>query len=207
MIFAHAHRINIADINAPGTFSRGTGEIRFNIESDRRNSRGPFYTFFHELGHMIDFYIGNDRNISGIANYGTMFSGERSQWAQEAYDAGRRDVRNQLNSVADDILSQPPFNEIGIEIVANPPFAETKIVSPRRDEVLDLLRQRAVSNIMRGERVEEGQAITYSQRLQLEIQEQMQDMLEGASMHSVRNVFGGFTNEGLSRFRAAHKRA
>ena len=187
LIFAFADRINIVDIYADiGSFTRATGEFRFNIINDRENRRGPFYTFFHELGHMIDFYINNPRGSCGTTPKGSMFSGERSEWAQLAYDAGRRDVEARLRALANEIagtMNIPPAFEFGVEI-----------------DMTEIAANMAVTRIMRGNRIEEGQATTDIGRLQLELQEQMQELLnndDDYTMRSVRDVFGGHTNEAV----------
>ena len=183
LLFAFADKINIVCIESNGLFRRvfENGEvvetrIYFNLERDRNNPRGPFFTLFHEIGHMIDFYFGQ------MVEAGGTFSRHHDQFGEDLFRAIRNDVENQLISVANQIF--PDF------------FVERALLSE------------AISNIMAGSRVLYGDDLTAVERLQLEIQENMNAILSGRAnpelpnkmrdnMFSVSDVFAGMTNSAV----------
>lgn len=44
----------------PSSFSHKENKVSYVYEKDRKNSRGAYYSFFHELGHAIDYNYGQD---------------------------------------------------------------------------------------------------------------------------------------------------
>ena len=112
-----------------------------------------------------------------------MFSWERSQWAQAAFDAGRGDVRAHLHVVASEIAATMNIAPI--------------ILFDREIDMTEITISLAVNNIMMGNRIEPEQADTPARELQLVLQEEVQNRLGGAAMSSVRDIVGGLTNEAV----------
>jgi len=187
LFFAFADKINITCINSPAFFyppdstlpcgtKALTPQIHFNVGTDRNNPRGPFASFFHEIGHMIDWYSGQGESF---------FTSSVSPDSQRLYDSLRMDVRNQLHIVANDILSSDLFN-----MPAN--------MSRTVEAFYNQMRNQAIENIMEGKRVEA--ATNEIERLQLAIQDMMADVLHGSNINSMVNVWdisAGITNNAI----------
>lgn len=54
-------RFEIISTTKNGRFYSSDDAMRFNVREDRKNERGAYFTFFHELGHAIDYYYGKDK--------------------------------------------------------------------------------------------------------------------------------------------------
>ena len=194
LFFHFADKINITDITASGIFYlpgsklpcgaiATTSEIHFNVINDRTDPRGSYWVFFHEIGHMIDWYIGQGDGF---------FSSKTSTDSQRFFDAMTTDVSRRLNSVAGSIVSQPPYS-----IDAS--------ISPAMTIYINSLREQAIANIMAGKKVERNNAVTELDFLQLSIQDSMNDILQGAdnskrtpnNMITPSNIYGGVTNNAV----------
>ena len=99
MVFSFADKIDLGCIDGTeslGRFSPSTGRICFDVTVDRTNSQGPFFIFFHEIGHMIDHHFGQ--------MVGTKALFTRS--SQPLFDALNADVRTQLDRIAAGMLAE-----------------------------------------------------------------------------------------------------
>jgi hypothetical protein len=59
-------QFTIANTGVRGTFNPNNDTLVFNLAQDKTNPRGYYYTFFHELGHAIDWYYGLEQGYSGF---------------------------------------------------------------------------------------------------------------------------------------------
>ncbi|MCL2574136.1 MAG: hypothetical protein FWE34_06275, partial [Defluviitaleaceae bacterium] len=109
LIFAVANQLNINAISgASGVFQRPNitngfqPTIVFCPEADRANPRGSFYTFFHEVGHLVDWVFSDPRDPSGddMLTRGSVFGGR-------LYGALTKDVSEGLHNIANG-LPRPP---------------------------------------------------------------------------------------------------
>jgi hypothetical protein len=55
----------ISSTTESGVFSPSDNTIKFNLEEDRENPRGVYFTLFHEIGHAVDYYHGADQGMDG----------------------------------------------------------------------------------------------------------------------------------------------
>jgi len=91
LIFAYADRINIANTNAERSeFRLSDQTIHFNLPEDRNNPRGAFWYFFHEVGHMIDWFT-----LYEHATFFTLYTPR-----EELFSSLRDDVEYKLHAVA-----------------------------------------------------------------------------------------------------------
>ncbi|WP_321388196.1 hypothetical protein [uncultured Enterococcus sp.] len=83
-----------------GLFS-SDGTLYFDIDSDKRgaNGRGKFFIFFHELGHAVDYYAGQDSGHSSFFTENYLLNGLNLSGYNE------KDVKNVLGNSLDGILS------------------------------------------------------------------------------------------------------
>ena len=206
MFFATARYLNIASINAAnvtiGTrvnregkneeYIRNIGSrgfftstpnnplVHFNANADRDNDRGAFFTFFHEVGHMIDWVAAGSDN-------GHLFSRIDAAFSRPLFNAVSADVRRQVTIVAN-----------GLDLSGVP--------ESRRSTYTE----RAINNIMNGQRIvaetpEEIAALTPAQEVQRDLQIEMGQVLRGAgsnarnsqNMINPSNVYGGVTNNAV----------
>src|SRR5699024_3632927 len=54
-------RFEIISTTKNGGFYSSDDTMRFNVREDRKNERGAYFTFFHVLGHAMDYYNGKDK--------------------------------------------------------------------------------------------------------------------------------------------------
>lgn len=83
-----------------GYFS-SEGTFYFDINSDKRgaNGRGKFFIFFHELGHAVDYYAGQDSGYSVFFTESYLLNGLNLS------DYNEKDVKNILGKSLDEILA------------------------------------------------------------------------------------------------------
>jgi len=104
LFFAVADQIHIGCMNSSGVFFapnvryNWNGEIveferatiKFNLANDQENVRGAYFTFFHEVGHLIDWALTDNSEL--------FTRGEPHR--DPLFTALNNDVRNQLRTVA-----------------------------------------------------------------------------------------------------------
>lgn len=61
----YVDRLEIVSTTESGVFYPSTNEMRFDVAKDRKNKRGQYFTFFHELGHAIDYNYGVEHGMDG----------------------------------------------------------------------------------------------------------------------------------------------
>ena len=199
LILLYVDKIDIQCINSGGVFvplnsSCGrTPGIYFNLAEDRVNPRGPFYTFFHEIGHMIDYWFGVE---IGTGNF---FSSSHIQFSEQLFDALTTDVRSKFDDVANqiirDLMNEHNFVASGVGDFIN--------------QQRELLNQ-AIEEIMAGNRiVYRGQQLTEAQRVQLYLQNKVDEALVRRpttelpnktwyNMNTVSDTFAGMTNSSVT---------
>jgi hypothetical protein len=188
MIFALADKINIATLEAVieyeengikkerngAWFAPSDGRIHLNMSIENDN----YFVFFHEIGHMIDFYattewLNHDSNV--------YFTSGMSSFSQVLYDTLKSDVELHLRKVASEIAPN-----IFLFSDSTKDLSITEI-----NEIIDI----TISNIMAGNKVENEE--TDAERLQVEIYNSIRRELNGDEMISVSNLFGGITNNAV----------
>ena len=192
MVFAVAHELYIGRIDVPGRFLRPglvvdgvtieRATIEFNVTDDSNGAggRGNFFVFFHEVGHLIDWYF-RDTN-------GRYFLTGGDTFRDNLYTALTRDVESTLRDVA-----------AGLPVPSLFPFIESS--SPLSIASYNVIREKAIANIIGGNLVIYEHGLTVPQQFQLLLQDAM-DVILGRNDETDRrhemlnpsNIFGGITN-------------
>ena len=210
IVLAFAGYINVTDINSPwDRFDPETGEIWLDIAVDRGNPRGSYWTFFHEVFHMIDWALHPYNQLKT----------RDSEITLEFYMAIRKDVEIYLRQTANSMpVTIQPFD-------VRPAIAQNTVESPFRFQhslwtlaelqLADSIRDEAIDNIMAGRAVVvsddpvtaaiERATLNQAELFQLELQEKMSRIVDGYShqyrtpqnMITVWDAFSGATNEAV----------
>ncbi|MDR2546494.1 MAG: hypothetical protein LBC96_03155 [Lachnospiraceae bacterium] len=188
LLFMFADKINIVDIDyhiagfTPPDTRLADGlitvfsEIRLNVADDREDG---YVNFFHEIGHLIDFYITKEWLE---LNNKTNFTSSESKYSQILYDAMRNDVERYLRKVTGDIAKErflPPAELINMTIY-------------EVDEVIEI----AIANIMAGNKVVD--AGTIAEELQKAIHIFLDEEFAKNVMNPVSDLIGGYTNNAIN---------
>jgi hypothetical protein len=65
-------KVKITDLEGTGSFFRSSDNtLTYIVASDRINPRGDYFTFFHELGHAIDYNYGEEVGDGFFSDYYT----------------------------------------------------------------------------------------------------------------------------------------
>ncbi|MBC6133307.1 hypothetical protein HB825_00480 [Listeria booriae] len=75
----------------------------FDIDEDRINSRGQYYTFFHEMGHAIDYYYGKENGADDF--YSSVFKTN----GKTLSDYNIQDVENNVRQSLGDLLKSEEY--------------------------------------------------------------------------------------------------
>ena len=92
--YTDLYQIVVTD-GALGVFSPSRNTITINIEDDRENERGAYFTFFHECGHAVDYNYGIENNEHTY--YTTMW---RDREGQTLSQNNIQDVETHLTQTA-----------------------------------------------------------------------------------------------------------
>ncbi len=105
----YLHRLEIIDIDASkGRFFHKTNEMQFNVAKDRNGDKGSYMTFFHELGHAIDYNVGVDRGED-------WFFSESHVWNNGTLsDHMFKDVRSRIQTEVAKEMDQSKYNDLSI---------------------------------------------------------------------------------------------
>lgn len=87
-------KFRIASTKSEGRFDPRWNNIKFNIEEDRNNPRGKYYTFFHEIGHAIDYYSGRESGMKGY--YSDKFTIDEKTLNDHMYEDVENNIRMEL---------------------------------------------------------------------------------------------------------------
>lgn len=98
----------IADINTGGVFSSSKNTLVFNVVEDRTNPRGAYYTFFHEMGHAIDYYYAQENG----GKSGEFFSDNFTYNGKTLTEHNYQDVANNMEKSMQDILAGDDYNHL-----------------------------------------------------------------------------------------------
>jgi LXG domain of WXG superfamily len=98
--------LEIESINESGVYRSNSNTLSFNIEDDRVNERGPYFTFFHELGHAIDYNYAKENDL-GTTLSGT-FTSNKKTLAAHMYS----DVEQRIIKQLEQEFEQPEFSDL-----------------------------------------------------------------------------------------------
>jgi len=160
-------RFEITSTTDSGVFYPSDNAITFNVEEDRVNDRGAYFTFFHEMGHAIDYYSGVDQGMDGY--FTESFTIDGNNLADEMYN----DVENRVRMELEAELSKEAYQDLNAE-------DKTKMV----DNITDTFIYRGPSDFdLTGEEEE----------LYDTIQEEMSNELRSDAHHNASDIYGGAT--------------
>jgi len=188
LFFEFADRINVRNMSASGVFRTPRGTIDFNVSEDRNGPKGSYFVFFHEIGHMIDWALVNDRSHL----FSNSFFTRQGSFSDTLFNALEKDVESKLRSLANELFG----------ISNHPPEG---VFSPQVAEEQNTIKNKAISNIMAGNIVVAGPGLSSVEQFQLLLQNETNSALRGNSnsdrdehnMVNPSNVFGGITNNAV----------
>src|SRR5699024_8685955 len=137
---------------------------RFNIAEDREDSRGEYYTFFHEIGHAIDYYYGVDNRENSL-------DGIKEVFGNYSYFSDNFEVDGK--SLNDHIYQD----------------AENNFRTELKKEMTDNVTE----NLMNQDR-NHRKLTNEEKSLQQEIVILFKEELEGPDHNTVSDIYGGVTN-------------
>lgn len=118
----------------PSSFSHRSNTINYVYETDRENSRGEYFTIFHEIGHAVDYNYGIDEQNqkstfdftkrSGTdAFYSEYFEHNEETLADKMHADFNKQVgdavQNELNSPGYDIYNDAQKDEMNKNVMMN----------------------------------------------------------------------------------------
>jgi len=163
----------IATINYKSTsrFIANENAIYVNIEKERENERGAYYTFFHECGHAVDYNSGIE------AGYGTFYSNKYTDVGKQTLaEHNVSDVRNELNNYLDEQIASGKYSDFGQDAEA------------AKDELIDRL--------VRGQEPPDSELC--EQMLDDLTQEYNNNRLLGPVNNVASDIYGGVTNNAIN---------
>ncbi len=102
-------QIEINSITSSGSYTPDTKQLKFNVVEDRTNRRGPYFTFFHELGHAIDYNMGEEYGYDGP------YSEHHRQNGQSLSDLMFADVEQTIRAEVRNELKKPTYEGLSPE--------------------------------------------------------------------------------------------
>jgi hypothetical protein len=160
-------RFEITSTTDSGVFYPSDNAITFNVEDDRVNDRGAYFTFFHEMGHAIDYYSGVDQGMDGY--FTDSFTMDGNNLADEMYN----DVENRVRMELEAELSQGAYQDLNEE-------DKTSMVN----NIADAFIYRGPSDF---------NLTSEEEALYDTIQEEMSNELRSDAHHNASDIYGGAT--------------
>lgn len=170
LFIRYLDQFSISSTTQSGVFNSGSNTLAFDVAADRTNARGVYYTFFHEIGHAIDYYYGQENGSSGF--YSGSFVDSQGRTLSEC---NRIDVENSLSqSLSNLVITDPTFSQWSAQ---DQQRAMTAVLSNLMNYNLDF-----------------GTLTTDEQALQNALRAEYRTLLTGADNENASDVYGGITN-------------
>lgn len=174
-------RFEIISTTKSGRFYPSDDAVGFNIAEDREDPRGEYYTFFHEIGHAIDYYYGVDNrenSLDGIkevfGNY-SYFSDNFEVDGKSLNDHIYQDTENNFRTELKKELQSQEYNHLSIE---------------EKKEMTDNVTE----NLMNQNR--NHKSLTESEKtLQAYLENMYELKLEGPDHNTASDIYSGVTNK------------
>lgn len=135
--------LEIESINESGVYHPDSNTISFDIEDDRTNARGPYFTFFHELGHAIDYNYAQENDL-GTTFSGTFTSNGKTLTAHMYRDVEQRIIK-QLNQEFEKLASKDLTERQKTEVIHN--ITDVFIHEGPRDTILSDMEETLYESI------------------------------------------------------------
>jgi len=161
-------KFKITDTNIKGIFDSNDHTVKFNISEDRIDPRGKYYTFFHEVGHAIDYYYGIENGFKGFYSDSYTIDGKTLN------DLMYKDAEANIKSELQKELHSPDHDHLSSE-------QKAKMINSITN---NLLNQNKYSEKLSEEERE----------LQETLRKTYEDKLDGPDHNTASDVYGGVTN-------------
>lgn len=173
LFIRYLDRFAIADTSVKGVFNSSNDTLVFNIADDRNNPRGTYYTFFHEVGHAIDYYYGVENGYKT-----NVTDAYKNAEGLTLSDANRLDVEARLSDEIDVLLS-----------------TEAEFITWSQQNKSNA-KEAVLSNLM-NYNLDETSLSLKSGKLHIELVDVMNTALQGADHESASDIYGGVTNNAI----------
>ncbi|MBC1373666.1 hypothetical protein HB847_15035 [Listeria booriae] len=166
----------ITDTKKSGVFTGESGmlfwhqnaSLVFDVKEDRINPRGQYYTFFHEMGHAIDYFYGKEK---GTGDY---YSATFKTNGATLSDYNMQDVEKNVRNNLEIMLGSEDFKDL----------SDTEKQKMINNISQNLLQQdKNYDNLTQAE-----------QNLQDKLKLHYADEFAGADAESPSDIYGGVTN-------------
>ncbi len=166
----------ITDVEKNGVFTGESGilfwhqdaSLVFNINEDRTDSRGQYYTFFHEMGHAIGYFYGKENGTGDY--YSTTFKTNGKTLSE--YNI--LDVENNIKSNLEIMLSSEEYKDLS---------------DSEKQKVINNISQ----NILQQDKNYDN-LTSIEQNLQDNLKLHYAEEFAGADPESPSDIYGGVTN-------------
>ncbi len=170
LFIEYLDKFKITSTTLDGVFNSSKNTLVFNVMKDRKNPRGTYYTFFHEVGHAIDYYHGVANNYG--TNISDTFIGSSGM---NLSDANRLDVKIKISDEIDEL------------------FAVDSVFSEWSSEEQASAKQAVIDNLM-NYNLDKATLSTDEILLHNKVKRNIEIDLQGADDNSASDIFGGITN-------------
>ena len=172
----HLHKFRIASTKSEGRFDPRWNNIKFNIEEDRNNPRGKYYTFFHEIGHAIDYYSGKESGMKGY--YSDKFTIDGKTLNDHMYE----DVENNIRMELEKELKSSDYENLDSG-------QKKEMINNVTDNLLN--QNKHYMNLTQDEiKLQRTIRITYNKKLSGADNECASDIYGGVTNHMIRGTYG-----------------
>jgi hypothetical protein len=162
-------RFEIISTTEKGTFIPSDNAVKFNISEDRVDSRGSYYTFFHEIGHAIDYYYGIDNEYDGY--FSDSFTIDGKTLNNHMYEDAGDNFRSEL----DNVLQSDVYDHLSID---------------KKAEMIDNVTENLLNQNRYHRDLTDGE-----KDIQRELVRFYKETLDGPDHNTASDVYGGVTNK------------
>lgn len=172
------------DIDSNGVFRYSEDAIFVEMSKLRKDDRGNYYTFFHEIAHAFDYYYGQDnRNVFQGIYEDVKEQFGNSTFFTDRYKIDGRTLTDQMYGDAE--------NNFRKELAKELESTEYEVLNSDK-------KQKMIDNVTRNLMEQNELAFTLSSE-ELELQKEIEriyryDLLEDAEHNTASDVYGGVTN-------------
>lgn len=161
-------RFTISSTTSGGVFRPGENTISFNIKENRTDSRGSYYTVFHEIMHAADYYHGVDQG------YDEYFSDHFHISGANLTNYMNQDAQNHFQQEISNILDSSDYDHLDV-----------------REK--QIMKENVAENLMIQDDLY-AQLSPEERKLNQKVRAHYEDLLEGAEHNTASDVYGGITN-------------
>lgn len=160
-------RFSIGGTEESGVFKPSKDAVYFDIEKERNNSRGNYYTVFHEIMHAADYYHGIDQGYDG--------------YFSDYYKRGTKTLNDHMYEDAETHFRQELANIVQTTF--------KNIDEPEKQLMID-----NVTNNLMNQDYYYGSLTPPERIINNKIREHYKEILNGAEHNTASDVYGGITN-------------